>query len=230
MEIKEIDTTLLTRRPLAVTIIRVDSPSLIWLHIKNSQLDYQEMREDQVMMQRRAKYLGCYPDQIERNQVIAIRDETRWHRGCITSIEGDLARIVLKDWGRNILCPLHECHRLPVRLQELSWQAVPCNLFRVSSTRSSNIWSFETRQMVKALAEYKNGKIKIRKGSSESALVDLIIDNHPDEGYYDVKNILIKMGYVQPASNNFKSDMYPGLTRSYRNQSYLNSDIKKLRK
>ncbi|EZA49470.1 hypothetical protein X777_12326, partial [Ooceraea biroi] len=103
IEIKTIDVTLLTRRPLAVTVIKVNSPSLIWVHIKNSQIDYQEMREDlQVAM--------------------------------------------------------------------------------------SGNWSFETRQMAKAIAEHQNGKIKIRKGDENGAFVDLTIDNHPDEGYY-VKEI-----------------------------------------
>ncbi|EZA55729.1 hypothetical protein X777_04168 [Ooceraea biroi] len=155
----------------------------------------------------------CYPDQVKVNQAIAIRDGIRWHRGCITGIEGDMARIALKDWGRHILRPLHECHRLPLRFHELSWQAVACSLSRVSPMQPSGNWSFETRQMAKAIAEHQNGKIKIRKGDDNGAFVDLIIDNHPDEGYYDVKDILIKMGYIQSAPKSFKSEMYPGLTR-----------------
>ncbi|EZA50980.1 hypothetical protein X777_10411 [Ooceraea biroi] len=214
MEIKGIQSSLLTRRPLAVTVIRVDSPGLIWIHIKNSEKDYQEMREDlQVMMQRRGRYLGCYPDQVQVNQVIAIRDGSQWHRGYITAIEGDLARITLGDWGRKILRPLHECHRLPVRLHELAWQAIPCSLFRIGPMQPSEIWRFETRQMTKMLAEHKNGWIRIRKAEDDAAIVDLTIDNHPEDGRYDFKDILSKMGFVQQAPKTFKPDMYLGLTR-----------------
>ncbi|EZA51553.1 hypothetical protein X777_09763, partial [Ooceraea biroi] len=215
MEIKGINPALLTRRSLAVTVVRVDSPGLIWVHIKNAQQDFQEMMEDlQVMMQRRGRYLACLPNQVQEDQIVAIRDGNRWHHGCFAAIEGDLARVTLKDWGRNVLRPLHECHRLPVRLHEVSWQAVPCSLSRVGPMQPADIWRFDTRQMAKALAEHRSGWIKIRKAVEDAAIVDLTIDNHPEDGAYDLKDILIRMGYIQQAPKNYQvGSVYPGITR-----------------
>jgi len=63
MEPAAIDTGTLTRSRLEVFILRVVSPLLFWVRLKNGDQDLQELEEELALrMSRRSKFLICFPE------------------------------------------------------------------------------------------------------------------------------------------------------------------------
>ncbi|EZA61825.1 hypothetical protein X777_09150 [Ooceraea biroi] len=213
MEIGHINTAKLTRHSLAVKILKVESPNLIWIHIRNGEETFQELRaEMQWKMARQAKYLICYPDDILVDEAVAIREANHWHRGQILQIRDWKAYIALKDWGRSVWRPFNECYRLLDRFRELEWQTVPCDLARIKPTQDTNTWPRSTRQITKAIAEKKVERIQIKKAIKDTAAyVDLAIDNSPRNGDYDLGHILTQLGHTQEIPK-AGIDLSPGIT------------------
>ncbi|CAL1685191.1 unnamed protein product [Lasius platythorax] len=75
MEIQHISTDLLTRGRLETTIIRVESPLLFWVQLKNGKQDLKELEEElNFRISSRAKYLYIWPDQMRVDRDVAVRD------------------------------------------------------------------------------------------------------------------------------------------------------------
>lgn len=77
MEIKHVNTRLLTRSPLAIEVIKVDSPTKFWVHLNTCREDFDELLED---LSRRMDEDGLYttdftPDDIKIGEFVAIRDD-----------------------------------------------------------------------------------------------------------------------------------------------------------
>lgn len=160
MEIESIDTSLLTRGPLAVKIIKVESPTLFWVHLTNGALDFKYMMDDlQRRMKQREHYTLYQPDKVYEDDVVVVKEGNRWQRGYVMEVGDHQAHVALKDWGRSIWKPFHECHHLQDQFRELPWRAIPCGLAHVGPTKPVDTWPSRTRTMTKT-RERKTGMDK----------------------------------------------------------------------
>lgn len=74
-----INANLLTRGRLEVKVLRVESPLLFWVRLKNEEQTLQELLEElNFRMARRAKYLQCWPENIVEDLDVAVRDGRGW--------------------------------------------------------------------------------------------------------------------------------------------------------
>lgn len=114
MEIQFINTRLLTRGPLAVKIVKVDSPTQFWVQLKNSQEDFKDLLDDlNRRMTRRGSRLHHQSDHVLPGEIVAIREGRGWQRGIVLELEANrMARVGLRDWGRIIRRPASEIYQL----------------------------------------------------------------------------------------------------------------------
>jgi len=84
MEIKCFNTKHLTRGSLKIRIVKVDSPTFLWVQLENSREDFEELLEDLTRrMTRRGRLLRHRPDHILPNEIVAVREgncDTAGHR------------------------------------------------------------------------------------------------------------------------------------------------------
>jgi len=79
------NTRLLTRSPLAVRIIKVDSPTRFWVQLKNSHEDFKEMLDDLGRrMTRRGRQLRHRPDHVKEGELVAVKEGRGCQRGFVT--------------------------------------------------------------------------------------------------------------------------------------------------
>lgn len=200
MDIESIDTSLLTRRPLAVKVIKVESPTLIWVHILNGDEQFRYMLDDlQRRMTQRARYVLYQPDDVNVDDIVAVKEDNKWQRGYVLETRGQQAHVALKDWGRDMWVPFHECHELQAQFREVEWRAVPCGLAYVGPVRPTDTWPSKTKAITRTLASGRRGWITIRlpMDYNTAALVDLSMENSAGNGEFDLAEILHKLGYVE---------------------------------
>jgi len=79
MEIE--NTRLLTRSPLAVRIIKLDSSIRFWIQLKNIHEDFKEMLDDLIRrMTRRDRQLRR-PDHVKEGELVAVKEG--WQKGFV---------------------------------------------------------------------------------------------------------------------------------------------------
>jgi len=87
MKIKCIETNLLTRGRLDVTIVKMESPLFFWVQLKNSAKDLKELEEElKFRMARKAIHLHIWPEDFKENMTVAIKNCKSWWRGLIKKI------------------------------------------------------------------------------------------------------------------------------------------------
>lgn len=212
MEIESIDVSWLTRKPLAVKIIRVESPSLIWVHLENGDIDFKNMMGDlQRRMKQREPYILYQPDPVEVDQIVAIKEGNKWQRGYVLNVTGQHAHVALKDWGRTVWRPFHECYELQDQFRELHWRAIPCGLTYIGPFQPTDTWPSKATAMTRNLANGRRGwiSIKLPVNCSVAALVELSIDNTQGETY-DLAEMLVRLGYVKRVSK-ITVDVFPAV-------------------
>jgi len=133
IEIKYVNTRDLTRRSLKMKIVKVDSPTFLWVQLENSRENFEELLENLIRrMTRRARFLRHRPDHVLPDELVAVREGKGWQREIVIQLgRGDLVTIALRDWGRAIQRPVHDIYILEDRFRELEWQAIPCGLAHV---------------------------------------------------------------------------------------------------
>jgi len=122
MEIKCIETNLLTQGHLNVTIVKVESPLLFCVQLKNSAKNLKELEEElEFRMSRKATYLHIWPEDFKENMTVAIKDCKSWQRGLIKKINRTnwMIKICLGDWGRSTWRRMSEVYLLEDRFKEL---------------------------------------------------------------------------------------------------------------
>lgn len=215
MEIQYINPDQLTRSRLEVKIIRTKSPLLFWVQLENSEKDLQELEEElDFRMQRRAKYLHIWPEQMRKNMDVAVKHNKTWRRGFINKINKNtlMVQVILGDWGQIIWRRMSEIYLLEDRFRELPWQAIACGLAYTGPAVDSTRWSTETRELCRLLLEEQKGWINIihplRNGA---ALVKLSIQTRNIEGaWYDFQDALIQLGHAR-LSHKITVDTYPAV-------------------
>jgi len=173
MEIKCFNTRHLTRGSLKVKVVRVDSPTFLWVQLENQREDFQELLEDlSRRMTRRGRCLRYRPDPIMLGEIVAIREGKGWQRGIVTQVgEGDMVTIALRDWGRAIQRPYHDIYILEDRFRELEWQAIPCGLAHIQPVGGRTRWPRRAKELTRLLLEKREGWIRIVDSIRDEAAV-----------------------------------------------------------
>jgi len=199
MEIESMNTRLLTRSPLAVKIIKVESPTRFWVQLKNSHEDFKEMLDDLARrLGRRGRQLRQRPDHVREGELVAVKEDRGWQRGLVTRHNRDgTALIALRDWGRTIERSICEVYLLEDRFRELPWQGIPCGL-AYTGPISGNTWSRKVRELTKLLLERQEGWITILGTlKDEAALVKVKVETEQKNNDINLKEILILLGYAR---------------------------------
>ena len=200
MEIKCINTSLLSRGPLKAKVIRVDSPSFLWVHLDGTREDLDELVEDLTRrMMRRSEFLHLPPDEIKPDTEVAVREGRRWQRGFVLQIErGNRVTVALRDWGRAVHRPMFEIYILEDRFRELEWQAIPCGLAHLRPLEGRTRWPHRSIALTRQLVEKREGWIKIRRPvRDEAAIIDFEARPMGDDETRDLARLLVQMGCAQ---------------------------------
>jgi len=197
MEVKCFDTRHLTRGSLKMRIVKVNSPTFIWVQLENSREDFEELLEDLTRrMTRRARLLRHRPDHILPDELVAIREGKGWQRGIVTQVgKGDLVTVALRDWGRTIQRPVYDMYLLEDRFRELEWQAIPCGLAHIQPIGGRSRWPRRARELTRLLLEKREGWIKIL-GSirDEAAIIALEVKRESMDEMSSLTDLLVEMG------------------------------------
>lgn len=214
MEPLPIDTESLTRSRLEVFILRVVSPLLFWVRLKNSDRDLQELEEELALrMSRRSRFLICFPDDLKLEMDVVVKDRNTWRRGWVEKISrpSNMVRVRLGDYGWSIWRPAHEIYHLEDRFRSLSWQAFACGLAYTGSPTNATMWPEKTKDLCRILAEGHSGWINIILPLGKGvALVKLTVQNENHEGTYNFRDILLKLGHVE-LSTQISKDVFPSV-------------------
>lgn len=197
MEILSINTRLLTCSPLAVKIVKVESPTLFWVQLVNCSEDFEDLLDDlSRRMTRRGPRLRFPPDRVLPDELVAIREGRGWQRGIVLElVDNRTARIALRDWGRIIRRPISEIYQLEDKFRELEWQGIACGLAYTTSCMPGKEWTRKTREITKLLAERCDGWISIRGTvGDEAALVKLDVKIESGSDHINLKEALVRLG------------------------------------
>lgn len=200
LEIPTYDTRILARCRLSVKIVKVDSPTLFWVQLQNSQEDFKEMLETlKLRMMRRGQNLHLRHDVLSLDEIVAVQEGRSWQRGVVTQIRGDATAVItLRDWGRTIERPCFETFILANQFRELEWQAIPCALAYTGPDPARNMWPRRTKELTRFLIDRRDGWISITGNlRGEAALVRLEIKNECGTEVKSLKNILIDLGHAK---------------------------------
>jgi len=213
MEIKCFNTRYLTRGSLKVRIVKVDSPTFIWVQLENSREDFEEFLEDLTRrMTRRGRLLRHRPDHVLPDELVAVREGKGWQRGIVTQLgKGDLVTVALRDWGRAIQRPVYDIYILEDRFRELEWQAIPCGLAHIQPIGGRPRWPRKARELTRLLLEKREGWIRIL-GSirDEAAIIALELKRESLDEMGSLTDLLIGMGCAQYTDNKIAAAM-PGI-------------------
>lgn len=200
MPIECINPRLLTRGPLKIRIVKVETPSFFWVRLENGREDFEEFLEGlSRRMQRSSHLLHRFPHNIQLDEVVAIREGSRWQRGIVTQIDrGDVITVFLRDWGRTVQRPLFECYYLDEKFHQQPWQAIPCGLANTKPTGTPTRWSPRVNRITQLLLERRDAWMRIRAThQDEAAAVDLKLERGSDSEVDDPKQLLRYMGCAE---------------------------------
>lgn len=199
MQVECINTGLLSRGPLRVRVLKVESPTYFWVMLENGLEELTELIEDlSHRMNRKSHLLHHRPDHVQPGELCVIREGRRWQRGIIERVQGDLVTILLRDWGRTVVRPSAECYVLEERFREVRWKAIPCGLGYIKPVGIGTIWSDRVNLLTKHLIEGRSGSTQILGShADEAAAVTFEAVRHTDDEINNLKDLLIQMGCAQ---------------------------------
>lgn len=196
MEIETIDTEKLSRSPFEIKVIKVFSPTLIWVHLKNSEELFQRMMEafNRQMSRRRSANLSAKID-----DAVAIETKRGWQRGLVFKFNDDgTAQIILRDWGVYVRHSIFDLYHLEDRFREVHWQAVPVALAYTGSATAGRAWPRRAINIARSIAEQQIGFMQIvRPLSNGTAFVRLDIKNETNAVFHNLRDLLIDLGVAQ---------------------------------
>ncbi|KAL6252036.1 hypothetical protein P5V15_015017 [Pogonomyrmex californicus] len=198
MESNVIDTSCLTRGRLDCKVLRMESPHLFWIRLKTGESSLKELMEELgFRMNRKSSTLICWPHLVKINLAVAIKEGDIWHRGIVTAvgrIQG-IARVALRDEGREVWRRFNELYILEDRFQELPWQALTCGLAYTGPTVPTLVWSKKIRALCQILAEEQEGYLKIIHPLPHSSSWLF----HTKNGYMqlNLRDALVNLGYAR---------------------------------
>ncbi|XP_070168320.1 uncharacterized protein [Polyergus mexicanus] len=151
-------------------------------------------------MNRRSRYLHCWPEDLREDEPCAIQIKNLWQRGLIIGINTATAmvKISLRDWGLAVWKPMSQVYFLEDRFRELPWQSIKCGLAHTGPVNGATKWPEKTRLICKILGDRQEGWIRIIHPLGErEAMVKLTIYNENTEGAYNLRDSLIQLGHAR---------------------------------
>jgi hypothetical protein len=194
------DTTFLTRGSLRIKVIKVESPTLIWVHIEHAREELNELIDDLTRrMERKGRLLRERPDHVIPNELVAVREGKHWQRGIVTRVEGGgTVEIALRDWGRVIRRSVLDIHILEDRFKEVEWKAIPCGLAHLQPVGSRPRWSRKARELTRVLIERQEGWMRIIQPiRSDAVLISLELRPENEYELNNLNKLLIQMGCAE---------------------------------
>ncbi|KAL6253930.1 hypothetical protein P5V15_015772 [Pogonomyrmex californicus] len=174
MEIESHDTNFLTCGCLEVKILRVESPLLFWVQLKNGEAAlekfHQELHQRMIIKQDQLRYLS----DVKQDDIVAVKEGNAWRRDLVTAVLLNIqtARIALRDWGRVYTRYYSDIYFLENVFRELPWQALTCGLAHLTPLIPCDLWSQDTRTLCRILAEERKGWIQIIHPLADGAVLN----------------------------------------------------------
>ncbi|KYN09261.1 hypothetical protein ALC57_18625 [Trachymyrmex cornetzi] len=184
-------------------VIKVDSPSLIWIQLHHAREDLEELIDDLTSrMARRGRGLILNPDHALPDEYVAVQEGRTWQRGVIINLEGKhTVMVALRDWGRVIQRPVTDMYILEDRFRELNWQAISCGLVGARSR-----WSRNSRALTRLLLGKREGWMRILEFIEDyAAIITLELKRESEDETSSLKDLLISMGcalHTESSTNN----------------------------
>ena len=200
MDIRRINTKDLSRGSLHVRVIKVDSPTLLWVQFYHAREDLEELLEDlSRRMARRGRRLIHNPDRVLPDEYVAVCEGKTWQRGVVMSLEGrDTVIVALKDWGRVIRRPITDMYILEDRFREMDWQAIPCGLAHLGPVGLRPRWPRKSRALTRTLLGRREGWMRILEPvETYGAVITLNLRRESEDEMGSLQDLLIAMGCAQ---------------------------------
>jgi len=203
MEIKCFNTRHLTCGSLKVRVVKVDSPTFLWVQLENSREDFEEVFLEDLTrrMTRRGRLLRHRSDHVLPNEIIAVREGKGWQRGIVIQLgTGDMVTVALRDWDRAVQRPYHDIYIyiLEDRFRALEWQAIPCGLAHIQPIGARSRWPRRAEELTRLFLEKREGWIRIL-GSirDEAAIIALELKRESMDEMSSLTDLLVGMGCAQ---------------------------------
>ncbi|KYM97834.1 hypothetical protein ALC62_11473 [Cyphomyrmex costatus] len=196
MDVRSINTVDLSRGSLHVRIIKVESPTLLKVHLYHAREYLEELLDDLThRMTRKSQNLIC-----------------NWQRGVIINLaDRTTATIALRDWGRVIRRPISEIYILEDKFRELNWQSIPCGLAHLCPVGSKSRWSRKSRALTKLLLGQREGWMRILEPiQNHAAVITLELKRESEDEMSSLKEMLIATGCAQHTDEKIVSAI-PGI-------------------
>jgi len=201
-----------------VEIIRVSSPLLFWVRLRNGEENLRDLLTDlATSMDQKGRHLSLTPRQITEELLVATRYKNEWQRGEVVEVDLACGRalVTLGDLGLTRWIPSEDLYILEEQYQQLPWQAIACGLAHIAPPAPTNKWPQKTRALCRLLAEKEKGEMlftyPLRPGA---ALVELDIHGPGDEEMapkiFNLKEELIHLGHIR-ADQKITVDTFPAV-------------------
>ncbi|KYN10238.1 hypothetical protein ALC57_17636, partial [Trachymyrmex cornetzi] len=186
----------LSRGPLKVRVIKVNSPTYFWVQLGHAREDLEELSEELThRMARRGRFLRQNHDRVLPDELVAVREGKTWQRGVVGRLESkNMVTVALRDWDRIIQRPIEDMHVL----EELNWQAIPCGLAHLCPVGAKSRWPRRSRELTRLLLERREGWMRIIRSIADvSAVITFEPRRESEDEMSSLKNLLISMGCAQ---------------------------------
>lgn len=200
MSIEHANTRTLSRSTMGVRVVKVISPTLLWVHLTHCDAQFDELMEDlNEYMKRKKDRMLLNPDFVTEDEVVAVPTKKGWQRAIVNRFnEDDTVQLMLRDWGTFKRHSKYNLYRLENHFREQSWQAIPCGLAYAEPTTRGLTWPKEARTLTKILAENREGWFKIIKPiKDEGALIRLSLVRKREEFARDLLQDLVDLGQAR---------------------------------
>lgn len=215
MAITHIDTRELTREPLNIKVLRVESPNLFWVRVLNSEENRRFRRKLlNWWMSHRLERLILWPHGRYYRAPVAMNTGGGWERGeLVQEINEDRWVVSLRDSGVEIEADCRQLYQLPKEFHGRRWEAIPCSLENLVPTNVTMEWAPSEVQLMKNLCEKKVGRMRIRGSTPNGvgAFVRLVLQQ--PAGDVDTEKLLIdnNCGNCWPRRGATRRRIYRGL-------------------
>ena len=192
-----IDTNELSRSPFVIKVVKVFSPTLIWVHLKNTEEYFQEMMKELDLKLSNSQRPKCVGPKL--NEVIAVETRRGWQRAAINKFNADgTVQLHLRDWGEFIRRTPDELYCLEEKFKLRHWEAIPCSLAYIRPAVTGSNWSHWAIKITRSIAKEQTGFMRIIKPiHHELAFINLDLKNETSNTYHNLRDLLIQLGVVE---------------------------------
>lgn len=199
MEIKSIDALLLTRGPLAIRVVEVESPGRFWIQVENGREALKKLQEDLEYKMGKKRSM-IWPHHVRTGTIVAVKRNGRWERGVVGAIRGQQVTVELKDWGRMMTTSAGNLYHLPRMFYDFPWCAFPCSLGNTYPNGNHATWAAAACHFMQTTTMGSKGWIRIQGAEEDgTAMVQMTIETA--KGQKDVNRLIVEQLYATSDQN-----------------------------